>query len=217
MTEDKARKRAIRSRMAKTGERYTAARRHVTTALPPRAADPGRSEASVRRGTGKGWDEWFRILDRWGGTSRTHTEIVRYLNEEHGVPSWWSQTVRVGYERARGMREPHQTTKGFQVGVSRTFPVGVMQLCMAFEDDTRRRWWLEAGTLKLRTSQRGKSARYDFRDGTSRVHAYFASKGRGKSSVAIQHERLPDADAVEEMRAFWKERLTRLGQILASR
>ncbi len=217
MTEDKARKRAIRSRMAKTGERYTAARRHVATLLPPRAADPGRSEAAVRRGTGKGWDEWFRILDRWGGTSRTHTEIVRHLNEEHGVPSWWSQTVRVGYERARGMREPHQTTKGFQVGVSRTFPVGVMQLCMAFEDDNRRRRWLEAGTLKLRTSQRGKSARYDFRDGTSRVHAYFASKGRGKSSVAIQHERLPDADAVEEMRAFWKERLTRLGQILASR
>lgn len=49
------------------------------------------------------------------------------------------------------------------------------------------------------------------------MHAYFISKGRRKSTVAIQHERLPDADAVEEMRAFWKERLTRLGEILASR
>jgi hypothetical protein len=29
VTEDKARKRAIRARMSKTGERYTAARRHV--------------------------------------------------------------------------------------------------------------------------------------------------------------------------------------------
>ena len=31
MTTDKARKRAVRTRMQKTGERYAAARRHVTT------------------------------------------------------------------------------------------------------------------------------------------------------------------------------------------
>lgn len=217
MTEGKARKRAIRSRMAKTGERYTAARRHVASPLPPRVADPGMSEAAVRRGTGKGWDEWFRILDDWGATSRTHSEIAAYLGAEHGVGPWWTQSVSVGYERARGMRRPHQGPQGFRVGVSRTFPVGVMELCLAFEDDARRRRWLEAGTLRLRTSQRGKSARYDFRDGTSRVHAYFTSKGRGKCSLAIQHERLPDAADVEKMRAFWKERLTRLGEILASR
>jgi hypothetical protein len=217
MTEDKARKRAIRSRMTKTGERYTAARRHVGRALPPRAADPGLSEKAVLRGTGKGWDEWFRILDDWGATSRTHGEIAAYLGAQRGVGPWWTQGVTVGYERARGMRRPHQGSHGFRVDVSRTFPVGVMELCLAFEDDRRRRRWLEAGTLKLRTSRRGKSARYDFRDGTSRVHAYFISKGRGKSSLAIQHERLPDADDVEEMRAFWKERLTRLGEILASR
>jgi hypothetical protein len=215
MTEDKARKRAIRSRMTKTGERYTAARRHITKPLPPRAADPGLSEAAVRRGTGKGWDEWLRILDDWGATARTHGEIAAYLHAEHGVGPWWTQGVSVGYERARGMRRPNEGPQGFRVGVSRTFPVGVMELCLAFEDDGRRRRWLEAGTLKLRASQRGKSARYDFRDGATRVHAYFISKGRGKSTVAIQHERLPDADAVEEMRAFWKERLDRLAEALA--
>ena len=32
MTEDKARKSAIRARMAKTGESYTAARRHIVKA-----------------------------------------------------------------------------------------------------------------------------------------------------------------------------------------
>src|SRR5918996_1077893 len=217
MTEGKARKRAIRSRMAKTGGRNPAARRPVPGPPPPRVADPGMSEAAVRRGTGKGWDEWFRILDDWGATSRTHSEIAAYLGAEHGVGPWWTQSVSVGYERARGMRRPHQGPQGFRVGVSRTFPVGVMELCLAFEDDARRRRWLEAGTLRLRTSQRGKSARYDFRDGTSRVHAYFTSKGRGKCSLAIQHERLPDAADVEKMRAFWKERLTRLGEILASR
>ena len=95
MTTDKARKRAVRSRMQKTGERYAAARRHVVRddsppPLPPRVAEPPVSETAIVRGTGKGWDDWFRILDAWDGTTHTHTEIARYVNGEHGVDGWWS-------------------------------------------------------------------------------------------------------------------------------
>jgi hypothetical protein len=218
MTEDKARKRAVRKRMAKTGERYTAARRHTVKEkpLPPRMSEPPQSEAAIRRTTGKGWDDWFRILDAWDGTSRSHREITEYVSKEFGVPGWWTQSVAVGYERARGMRATYQTASGFQVGVSKTFPVGVRDLSRMFEDARRRSRWLEAGTLKLRTGRPGTSARYDFRDGTSRVMAYFESKGRGKSTLSIQHEKLPSAEAVEEMRSFWKERLGRLGEILTA-
>jgi hypothetical protein len=183
MTEDKARKRAIRTRMTRTGERYTAARRHVTKPLPPRAADPGFTEATVRKATGRGWDEWFRILDEWGATERKHGEIARYLGQEHGVPPWWTQGVARGYERARGMRRPNEGSRGFAVDVSKTFPVGVSKVALAFIDDELRRRWLEPGTMTLRSSRPGKSCRYDFRDGTSRVHASFVSKGRGKSTV----------------------------------
>src|SRR5687767_6681815 len=100
MTENKARKRAIRARMAKTGERYTAARRHIVKPndLPTPLADLGRSDDAVRRGTGKGWNEWLRILDSWGATEHPHREIARYLSEEQGVGGWWAQSVTVGYE-----------------------------------------------------------------------------------------------------------------------
>jgi len=67
----------------------------------------------------------------------------------------------------------------------------------------------------VRTTQPGKTARFDFRDARSRVHAYFTPKGRAKTTVTLQHERLLDADAVSEMRAFWKERLARLAEMLA--
>ncbi|MGH2678252.1 MAG: hypothetical protein ACRDHB_07830 [Actinomycetota bacterium] len=218
MTEDKARKRAVRTRMAKTGERYTAARRHVAKQkpLPPRMAEPPQSEASLRRATGKGWDDWFRILDAWDGTSHSHGETTRYLGEKSGVSGWWTQSIAVGYERARGMRAKYQTARGFQVSVSKTFPVGVQGLSRTFEDARRRSRWLEAGTLKLRTGRPGQSARYDFRDGNGRVMAYFESKGRGKSTVHIQHEGLPSAETVEEMRTFWKERLGRMAGILTA-
>lgn len=219
MTEDKARKRSIRTRMSKTGESYTAARRHVVKSQeqpsPRPAVDLGKSDESIKRGSGKSWDEWFAILDAWGATKLTHGEIARYVNEEHDVPGWWAQTVTVGYERGRGMRHVNENSDGFYVSVSKTLPIGVQQLFKEFTDTEKRNRWLEPGTLRSRTSQPGKSARFDFRDDESRVHAYFASKGRGKSTVVIQHERLSDEGAVEETRSFWKERLAKLVERVA--
>ncbi|HEX2030171.1 MAG TPA: hypothetical protein VHL78_02055 [Actinomycetota bacterium] len=217
MTEDKARKRAIRTRMAKTGERYTAARRHVGARQEPAApvADPGVSEEAVRRGTGRGWTEWLAILDAWGAAERSHRDIARYVREEHGVGGWWAQSVAVGYERARGMRAKHETTSGFQVSVSKTLPVDAAVLFRAFTEPRTRNRWLEPGTLRTRTAKRDRTARFDFRDGASRVVVGFTAKGPDKATVAVQHERLADADAVEEMRAWWKERLARLADVLA--
>lgn len=214
MTRDKARKRETRTRMAKTGERYAAARSHVVEAHDPPVHDPGVSDASIRRNTGRGFRDWLRILDEWGAKDRKHGEIAAYLQEEHGVPGWWAQTVTVGWERARGVRAKYQTASGFQVSVSKTLPVEVGALYRAFADTRRRNRWLERGTLKVRTTQENRSARFDFRDQGSRVLVSFDEKGPSKATVYVQHERLADAEDVEEKRAFWKERLARLAEML---
>ena len=49
----------------------------------------------------------------------------------------------------------------------------------------------------------------DWGDG-SRVAARFTAQGPAKSQVALQQEPLPDAAAVEELRAFWRARLADL-------
>jgi len=136
MTTDKARKRAVRSRMKKTGERYVAARRHVVgdadgattgavavSPLPPRVADPGVSDDAIRKATGRDWDEWLRILDEWGAATRPHPDIARHVAATYGISGWWAQSVTVGFERARGIRAVHQTSRGFEVSVSRTLRV----------------------------------------------------------------------------------------------
>jgi uncharacterized protein DUF4287 len=219
MTKDKALKRATRARMAKTGERYTAARRHAFKPQEePLTGDLPNSDAAVRQNTGKGWREWLTILDRWGARERKHGEIARYLMEEHGVPGWWAQSITVGYERARGMRAKYQRiTGGFNVSVSKTFNVAVGKLYAAFADARQRNKWLEGGTLKVRTTQKNKTARFDYEDGSSRVIAYFVPKGRAKTTVTVEHERLPDAAAVEMMRAVWKGRLAELAKSLQGR
>lgn len=214
MTTDKARKRDVRTRMRRTGERYAAAQRHVQ-ATKLATTELGISDDAIRRRTGKGWDEWIRILDRWGAARRSHAEIARWLREDHGIDGWSSQSVTVGYERARGMRAPHQQAGGFSVGVSKTVPVDASTAADGWIDARRRNRWLERGTLRLRTSQPGRSARFDFGDDGSRVIVSIEAKGPAKSTVSLQHERLPDREAVERMRGFWKERLGRMAEALA--
>ncbi|HET9291576.1 MAG TPA: DUF4287 domain-containing protein, partial [Actinomycetes bacterium] len=127
MTRQKSFKGRVRARMDKTSESYTTARRQLLAKAgakadpeaPARPAEPAAtppgdapeakrpySEQAIRANTGRGWDEWFALLDEWGGAERPHPEIVRWLVGEHGVPGWWAQGVTVGYERARGLRAP---------------------------------------------------------------------------------------------------------------
>ena len=62
----------------------------------------------------------------------------------------------------------------------------------------------------MRTATAPRTARYDWEDGSTRVIVGFDDVGERKSRVALSHERLPDADAADEMKAWWRERLTAL-------
>jgi hypothetical protein len=224
MTENKSFKRRVRERMTKTGESYTAARSQVSKkrdrnkAARARlaAADERIADAKLKEATGKSWIQWFSILDRWGAKGRKHSEIARYLGDERDVPGWWAQTITVGYERARGMRLKYQQASGFSVTASKTVWVPVDVLFDAFLKPARRRKWLHEGSMRVRTSQPGRSARFDWEDGSTRVIADFLKKGPSKSMVAVTHERLPDADEAETTKAAWRQRLTELKSYLES-
>jgi hypothetical protein len=220
MTTDKARKRAVRSRMQKTGERYAAARRNVVREpalppLPPRVAEPGMSDEAIAKGTGKGWDDWFRIIDAWDGTSHTHTEIARYINVEHGIDGWWAQGVTVGYERARGMRAMNQRPgEGFEVSVSKTVDMPPLEAWRAFVEPKRRAAWLDL-PLRMRTGTRtmGRSARFDVPSEGTRVNVLFDPKGDERCVVTVTHVKLTGPDDVAAHRSAWRERLGRLAAL----
>jgi len=222
VTEGKTFKRRVRERMSKTGESYTAARSQVAqkrdrnraarTRLA--AVDDRVPDAALERATGKKWDEWFSILDQWGAGDKKHGEIARFLSEEHDVDGWWAQSVTVGYERARGMRLKYQRPDGFAVSASKTVAVPIEVLFDAFVKDVERRKWLAEGTMSLRTSQPGRTARFDWEDGSTRVNVGFSDKGESKSTVGLSHERLADAGEAETMKAMWKERLAELKSLL---
>ncbi len=172
------------------------------------------SNEAIRRRTGRGWEEWFDLLDEWGAAERPHRDIARWVAEEHGVEGWSAQSVTVGYERARKLRAVGQHAGGFAVGASKTVAVPVDRLYDAFVDESLRRRWLPDGELRERTATRPKSARFDWADGETRVIVGFMDKGERKSAVAVQHEHLPDAEAAERMKAYWRKRVGRLKELL---
>ena len=132
MTTQQSFKRRVRTRMEKTGESYTAARAQLIPDAEPEW-EARISAEKVRERTGRTWNQWFTLLDEWGGAQREHGEIAAWLGAEHGVPGWWAQGITVEYEKARGLRPPGGDRDGtMNAGASKTVAVPVERLYEAF-------------------------------------------------------------------------------------
>jgi hypothetical protein len=235
MPKDKDLKRLTRARMQKTGESYTAARANLlakkagrgsTQEAPgsePPAPEPpdyaalaGMSDETVRARTGRTWAEWVELLDAKGAAALPHGEIAAYVHEEFGISGWWSQSVTVGYERIKGLREIGQRRGGgFEASKSKTVPVPVERLRRAVTDRRLRARWLPDAEPTLRRTRSEQSARFTWEDGTPVVF-WFVAKGEAKSQVAVTHAKLASKAEAEERKAYWGERLAALAELLKS-
>jgi len=215
VTEQKSFKRLVRMRMAKTGESYTAARAMLLRAEPAGSTDMPTlktSDEKIRQRTGRGWEEWFGLLDEWGAAQRPHREIARWLAEQQGLHplAWNVQAIVASYELTRGLREVGEKDDGFAITASRTVAVPVERLYDAVVSETARAGWLPDARLTERTATRPKSARFDWNGGDTRVHVTFLPSREAKSRVALEHRRLPDAGEADRMKTYWRQRLSAL-------
>lgn len=170
-----------------------------------------RDRPGLERATGRDYDEWYDVLDEWGAPGRPFREIADWLQGVHGVSRWWAQKLIVEYEQARGLRPPGARPDGtLTAGTSKTVDVSVERLYDAVVDRRRRERWLPGARLRDRTSQAGRSARFDLLDDATRVSFTFEAKGDAKSVVAVEHEQLPDTQTAQRIKAFWRERLSAL-------
>lgn len=172
---------------------------------------------AVRVGTGKTWSEWLRILDRAGASRMDHQEIARYLAKKYqGIGMWWHQMVTVGYEQARGLREKYQRPDGYGISSSRTLGAPASTLFKAWKDPRARLRWLPGEPIVINKATPNRSIRLAWGDGTTRLEVMLYPKGRDRCQMVVQHGRLKDAATARRMKAFWKQRLDQLQEILES-
>lgn len=211
MTRQRSFKRLVRARMEKTGESYTAARAILLAADTPKPL-LATSDATIRERTGRGWEEWFDVLDEWGAAERSHRDIARWVAEHLGIHplAWNAQAVTMSYERARGGRAVGQHEDGFAITATRTVSVPVERLYDAFADAA-------PAELRERTATRPRRARFDWGDDGSRVSVVFVAKDDAKSTVAVEHARLADGALAGRRKAMWREHLAALKSRLEAR
>ena len=231
MTRQKDLKQLVRARMKKTGEAYTTARAQIlrkpkTKAAPAKAvaqsieyagdyaALAGMADESIKAKTGRTWEQWTRELDKHKAFELAHTDIAMLVKAEYDTPDWWTQTVTVGYERIKGLRVRGQRRDGtYEASKSRTFNVPVEVLFNAWADAKKRRRWLDEPGVKVRTASAPKSIRLGWSDG-SIIAVGFMSKGKDKSSVAVQHTKLSSRSAAEKLKKYWADRLDALAAVI---
>lgn len=174
----------------------------------------GIGDAAVRKATGQGWAEWFSVLDEAAAAKMAHADIATFLTEKHGVAAWWAQSVTVGYEQARGLRQKNETPDGFQAGVSKTINAATAKLYHAWEDEAARTRWMGDHKLEIRVANAEKNIRMTWLgqgpDEGSSVEVSFWPKDANKCLVQVQQRKLADAEAVQRVRAFWSVKLENL-------
>ena len=225
-----ARKVAAKKTRGKTGARKPA---RVKVAAKPKTAPKKRAapkaakskmppfdlslfpcgDDALRAATGRDWAEWIALLDASGASKQAfnHQRIwdlaMQSLPETAG---WWGQMVSVGYERARGLREKHESCNGeFQATSSKTLPVPLFAAFAAWADESLRGEWLEAPDLSFTKLNAGKNIRARWPNGAL-LDIRFNATGPDKCQIVVDTMKLTDADAVAKAKAFWQSQFERL-------
>jgi hypothetical protein len=166
------------------------------------------SQESVIKATGKSWNDWFAYLDEINARQLSHKDIAVLLQEKPGVSGWWAQSITVEYERNIGRREIGQTGEGnFQGAASKTLPGNLDQVFIQWKEYVGQINEVNKTPFKnppaVSESPKWRYWRVTLQDG-SKVAAVINQKSTDKVLLAINHEKLGDAKAVEEWKAFWK-------------
>jgi hypothetical protein len=146
--------------------------------------------------------------------SVNHTQIAQYISDEYGIPGWWCQAVTVEYELARGLRERHQKSDGYSVGISKTVATSLAKLYEATANSAKRKKWFPKGEFELSSQTKDKYFRGSWND-SARIEIGFYAKGDDKAQIAIQVNRLARKSEVESQRELWKAAVAKLDTMLS--
>jgi hypothetical protein len=171
-------------------------------------------DETVKAKTGRSWHEWFDILENASADKLNHQEIVNLLSRRHDLNDWWSQMVAKGYEQHTRIHKQYERAEDYEISVSKTFQFDVKTTYNAWFNDEKRRSWLQESPLKITATTRNRSIRAQWTNGQSRLSIDFYSKEENRSQVVVQHMKLPNPKAAEDMQTFWKEKLDALEETL---
>jgi uncharacterized protein YndB with AHSA1/START domain len=195
------------------------------------------SSKAVKEKTGRDWAEWIEWLDSMQSEGKTHRQIVTLLSQ-HVESIWYRQKIALGYREATGQRLPGQLSSGYEIGVTRTFPIPRTRAWELMASEQGLSAWLgdlEDGSISPTESfttkegitgtvtvlEPGSHFRMAWKpehwrhNSTLQVRVTGSkSKHAGKSVISFHHEMLPRAADRDAMKKHWEEKLSDLAEII---
>ncbi len=174
------------------------------------------NQKAIKTGSGIDWDDWLEFLDKSKARGLNHTELAKLAhqkiieNAKSKSPEWWAQSVAVAYEQHIGKRQPGQTCDGnFSVTVSKTVAGNMDDVLQKWVDAVQNADEFNSVKIllpaKISKTDKWRYWRCKLED-DSMISVNIQTKTDGhKSMLAINHDKLDAASAVEQWRNFWKE------------
>lgn len=195
------------------------------------------TDEAIRAATGKTFAEWFDALDARGGIARGRRDIGVYLFNDCKVDAWWSATLNIAYEAARGVLEKDARPKGYTICISKTVTAPLDRVYAACATPEALSAWFGSRV----TGEVAAGTRFDDGDGNtgewkrvrpnkdlrfswetpshgspSQADVAFADKGKGKTNILVTLDRVQTPEAADGLRDAWGEALDRLKAVVES-
>jgi uncharacterized protein YndB with AHSA1/START domain len=192
-------------------------------------------DGTCRAKTGKTLTQWYGELDRLGGLAKGRRDLVEAIYDATGKDVWWSTTIVIEYERAKGQTEKDGRPTGYSICSTKTIAAPLDQVFAAFGDAGQLDHWLGArtkvdfkdggsfenadgdrGTFKKIRANKDIKLTWEHAElapGTS-VEVQFADKGKGKTGVTLNHTRIATRREADRIRAGWSAAFDALKALL---
>jgi len=185
---------------------------------------------AIKAETGRSLDEWFALLDAFGGPGKGRREIGSHLNDTHKIDPWWIATLNIEYEAHHGLREKDGKPKGYMVCATKSIKAPAPACFEAFASAEALDGWLgsahvldfrDGGELRnadgnlatLRKINPGKTIKLVWQQADAApdtpVEVKFQPVG-AKTTVMVTHDRLQTRAEADGLRRAWGGALDRL-------
>lgn len=182
------------------------------------------TEDAIRAQTGRGWEEWFAALDRFGAPAKGRRAAHDFLISESLTDPWWATTLVVEHERARGAVMKDGRPQGYSICVTKSIAAPVSRVFAAFADPEQMSRWFGGGTRhdfqvggafsnddgnsgEFKKIREDKDLRFTWRSAPgepeSAVEVLFQAKGEAKCGIVVNHERIASRGEADGLREAW--------------
>jgi len=191
------------------------------------------SDENAKKETGRGFAEWWTLLDAFGGPAKGRREIGNHLVNELKVDPWWSATLQVEYERHKGLVEKDGKGKGYTICATKSLKAPPERCWELFATGKALDGWFgpenvfdlkpggslsnaDGNAADVRGVTPGKTIRLVWKDASAPGTPVEVKlqPAPGKTTVMVTHDRLQTREEADGLRAAWSEALDRLKKLV---